>query len=135
MQIREQGKQVQLIRSPYDAEKKRCVQKVVGHFPRFMNAAPEATLAVLTEDERQQLATWLDARAKKDNEFKRDVYARSAGDMLDRLADAAQVMTPEQAVQAWEGMQQLAAALRKAGHKRPVKAAKSESTQTPDTAP
>jgi len=72
MQIREQGKQVQLIRSTYNKELKRSEQKVVVHFARSYIYPSSADgilsaeqLAVLSDEERGELSAWLSERAEK----------------------------------------------------------------------
>lgn len=120
MQIREQGKQVQLIRSPYDPEKKRCVQKVIGHFPRYSDEKPSADLLnILTDDERKQLDAWFAARSDKQAAGRRQSAVILASMHLEGIAAAVDLMTPEQAAATWSAIGRLQVALKKAGHKRP----------------
>lgn len=120
MQIREQGKQVQLIRSTYDKDKKRNVAKVVTHFPRYTDENPSADVwGVLTDEEKVQLQEWLDERAAKKAETDKNRSARIAPNIVGGLIPAADLMTPEVAAQVWEQLGKLQKALKKAGHKRP----------------
>jgi len=96
MQIREQGRQVQLIRSPYDSTKKRCVQTVFCHFKRSykylsadMNDYLSAEqIALLSDDEKKQLSDWLKARTDKDLTDDRRLRIRIADKIIDALTDA-----------------------------------------------
>lgn len=135
MQIREQGKKVQLIRSPYDSEKKRCVQKLAHSFPRawiYTSADLDKYLSAeqiddLSDDEKQELTAWLSARTDKDTASKMENAISFAGDRINAAADAilSDVKVEEKlAIHMWEAMDKLSKALKKAGFKKPsVKAA------------
>lgn len=127
MQIREQGKQIQLIRSTYNPEKKRCEAKVIGHLNRWSDEKPsDDLLAILSDEERAELDKFLSDRADEKASANRMLYARVVGSTFSSLCDSVAVMTPEQAAQAYEGMDRLKKALRKAGHKRLVKTGNTE---------
>jgi len=134
MQIREQGRQVQLIRSPYDKEKKRCVQKVVHAFKqqpyysaqdltRYLSAEQ---LADLSDDEKRTLGVWLqnkiDARAAAGRETAVSIVSTYASRAAEAISSGRVPVTTEQAAEMWEAMGQLAKALKKAD--RPRRAAK-----------
>lgn len=132
MQIREQGKQVQLIRSPYDKEKKRCVQKVVHIFPRqYVYSSDDLTkylsaeqLADLSDDEKKTLSDWLKARADKSLSDGRRYRIMMADKELSSLADGilSEGINDDVAAVIFEGLAKVAKALRKAGYKAPKKA-------------
>jgi hypothetical protein len=123
MQIREQGQQVQLIRSPYDKTKKRCVQKVVHHFPRqysYLSAdvnqyLSAEQLADLSDDEKEYLSDWLKARADKALADGRRYKISGADKNLSDLADAilSDGVTPEQSAKIAEALAKVSKALKK----------------------
>ncbi len=130
MQIREQGKQVQLIRSPYDPARKRCVQRVAHKFERrimYLSANPAdylsaEQLADLSDDEQQTLAAWLNAKSDKQAADDRSYAIRFADSNIIRLADAILsdgLPDSQHADRIWKAMSQLEKALKKSGHPRP----------------
>lgn len=123
MQIREQGKQVQLLRNPYDKDAKRSVQKVVGHFDRYDATQPTTEQVEsfnLTDAEKAQLEAWLEKRRLEKEATLINVTARYAAQNIDRVTAAVDLIQPDQALLVWEAMDRLRKALRKAGHKRPT---------------
>lgn len=123
MQFREQGKKIQCIRSTYDPATKRSHQKVVGAFDRFADKLPSAGLEELTEAERQELASWFDARqsskARQLNQFRVLMAANSLADLGAAIHSAADTLTDDQAAALWRGLADVGKALRKAGHPKP----------------
>lgn len=132
MQIREQGRQVQLIRSPYDKEKKRCVQKVVHTFQQRYSYSPDDLtkhlsadqLADLSDDEKKTLSDWMKAKTDKVLADGRKIKIIYADTELSAMADAilSDGVSDEQAAKIFEGLAKVSKALRKAGHKAPKKA-------------
>lgn len=133
MQIREQGKQVQLIRSPYDKEKKRCVQKVAHTFQQhhvYSSDNINDYLSVeqvndLSDDEKKTLSDWLRAKADKsaaDGRRNKIIYADN---YLTLLADAISTdgINSEKAAKIFEAMAAVTKALKKQGHKAGARAA------------
>lgn len=126
MQIREQGRQVQLIRSPYDATKKRCVQKVVHTFPQsnvgYGSAIDEFLsadqLADLSDDEKKTVSDWLKARADKKAADRRESAISFADGSIGRVADAisSDGVSAEQAARIWAAIDKLSKALKKASY-------------------
>lgn len=100
MQVRKQGRKVVLIRSRYNAERKRCVPLQIGAFPRSalssgMDLAddgrgllPAEQWATLTAEERSQLLAWLTAARERLIVDERKQVVRTAATFLQRLADA-----------------------------------------------
>ncbi|ABM40256.1 hypothetical protein [Polaromonas naphthalenivorans] len=136
MYIREQGKKVQLLRSPYDPEKKRCVQKLAHSFPRsYSYSSTELDtylsaeqIADLSDDEKKELTEWLTVRSDKNLAESRKSSITMTPYYADQLADniSSDVvdLSEKQADKIWDAMDKLAKAMRKAGYKKPaVKAA------------
>lgn len=122
MQFREQGKKIQCIRSAYDPASKRSHQKVVGAFDRWADKLPSAGLEDLTDAERQELAGWFDAkqakRAASRQQWKLGDGPQSLADLADSIRSA-ESLTDAQAAAMWQGLADVAKALRKAGHPKP----------------
>lgn len=139
MQIREQGKQVQLIRSPYSQEKKRCVQKVVHTFERRYHYSSDDVneylsveqVSDLSDDEKKTLSDWLRAKADKNASDDRKHKISYADKFLSLTADAilSDGVSQEQAAQIWFGIEKLSKALKKSGH--PKSALKSPPAPAP----
>lgn len=128
MQIREQGRKVQCIRSEYDAVIGRSRQKVVATFPRYTQTMPATGLDELTDKERQTLEDWLAEKREQSQAANRGYVARSAatwlGDLSAAITAGDAAMTPERAVAIWKGLADVAKALRKAGNPKPKAAPK-----------
>jgi hypothetical protein len=130
MQIREQGQQVQLIRSPYDKDKKRCVQKVFMKFERSHSYDANVNkylsdnqIKELSADEIKTLSDWLTAKADKLAADVRKSSIFSAEYSISRLADAilSDNVDAAKASEIYAAMDVLAKALKKMGHERPKK--------------
>lgn len=132
MQIRIQGKQVQLIRNPYNKEKKRCVQKVIATFDKYadMNRSDggEGLLSAeqwtdLSDDEKVTLSDWLTAQAQSRSDSSLRFAVSEAARTLDKVRQGIEKFdtTQEQANAIWEGLAALQKALKKRGHPRPRK--------------
>lgn len=122
MQIREQGRLIQCIRSTYDKDKGRSFQKVVATLKRWQSEVPTEGMDGLTNEEKQELAAWLAERQEKSQASDRTYAVTGASASLDRIvkAFAAGVEpTPVQAAAIWKGLGELAKALRKAGQPKP----------------
>lgn len=122
MQIREQGRQIQCIRSTYEKEKGRSRQRVVATLKRWETALPAEGIGELTEAERQELAAWLAERQEKSQADSRGYAVVTAAGSINRIAAAISAgveATPEQAAATWKALAELAKALRKAGHPKP----------------
>ncbi len=130
MQIREQGRQVQLIRSPYDSTKKRCVQKVFMTFERSYFYAADVNkhlsadeVKELSADEIKTLSDWLTVKADK---RAADTRSHSISLADKRIADAADAILSDNvdadvAAKIYAAMDVLAKAMKKMGHERPKK--------------
>ena len=126
MQIREQGRQVQLIRSPYDPVKKRCVQKVVHTFKQqYSYSSDDITeyLSVqqvedLSDDEKKTLSVWLATKADKMSADVRRNRIILADTTIEGLADAisSDGVSADQAFKIWESIDKLSKVLKKTGY-------------------
>lgn len=145
MYIREQGKKVQLLRSPYDPVKKRCVQKLAHSFPRsyyYSSAELDKYLSAeqiadLSDDEKKELTAWLSERSDKNLADTRKQSIDSAPYYTNQLADniSSDVveLSEKQAARIWDAMDKLAKAMKKAGYKKPaVKAAPAAQASSAD---
>jgi hypothetical protein len=130
MQIREQGNQVQLIRSPYDKDKKRCVAHVAHTFkiPSDYSMTPDKYLSAeqiadLSVEELAHFDAWLRAKAAKKSAesraFRISYADRWIGEAVSAIA--ADGVSSEQAVKIWAAMDAMAKTLKKAGHPKPAK--------------
>jgi hypothetical protein len=127
MQIREQGRLIQCIRSTYDKDKGRSFQKVVATLKRWHSEVPTEGMDGLTDEEKQELAAWLAERQVKSQATDRAYAVSGASGSLDRIVQAlAAGVEPSsaQAVAIWKGLTDLGKALRKAGHPKPKPAPK-----------
>lgn len=127
MQIREQGRLIQCIRSTYDKDKGRSFQKVVATLKRWHSEVPTEGMDGLTDEEKQELAAWLAERQAKSQATDRAYAVSGASGSLDRIVQAlAAGVEPSsaQAVAIWKGLTDLGKALRKAGHPKPKPAPK-----------
>lgn len=135
MQIREQGRLIQCIRSTYDKDKGRSFQKVVATLKRWHSEVPTEGMDELTDAEKQELAAWLAERQEKSQASDRAYAVTGASGSLDRIVKALAAgvePSPAQAVAIWKGLTDLGKALRKAGHPKPKPAPKPKAA-APDT--
>lgn len=123
MQFREQGKKIQCIRSFYDPVSKRSRQKLVAAFDRYSDKFPSVEIAELTEAERQELATWFEARQAVKAERLNQYHVMSATATLVELAQSIRAtgaaMTDSEAAATWSALSGVAKSLRKVGHPKP----------------
>lgn len=128
MQIREQGQQVQLIRSPYDSTKKRCVQKVIYTFEKQHSYSPASIgeylsaeqISNLSDGEKKTLSDWLTAKADKKLADDRSISIITAEVNISRLADAilSDKISVKKAMEIWEAIDKLSKALKKSGYSK-----------------
>ncbi|ELO8195547.1 hypothetical protein R0U17_004421 [Salmonella enterica] len=139
MQIREQGRKYQCIRTVYDKALGRGRQVVVASIPRWSTSLmpSEDGLAQLTEAEREQLEAFLAQRRTDAEESNRRFTAMSADSWLTTLAKSikdGQQLRPEQAHAIWQGMAEVAKSLRKAGYEKPKATRKTKAKVQPEAA-
>ncbi|CAI3810733.1 hypothetical protein GLGCALEP_06368 [Pseudomonas sp. MM221] len=132
MQIRKLKTSYQLIRTTYDQQKKRGVEKMVCSFPLKDLALPDAAEKILTESELKQLVDWLAARKREHEdeqgarELSHKIYRmRSTALALSGFREVfgeqevAKEFTAEHANELWAELDATRRALRKAGYARP----------------
>ncbi len=131
MQFRIQGQRVQCIRSIYDADIKRCKQKLIASFPKWSAKIPSDELEGLTDEEHQELSVWWASRKDSQASDMRASTVRYASSQLANLSaaissdEAAGIMTEELAAKIWVEIGSLGKALRNSGYPRkPKKVAK-----------
>ncbi|EEN1859683.1 hypothetical protein ACM76A_30105 [Pseudomonas aeruginosa] len=139
MQIREQGRKIQCIRTVYDKAIGRGRQVVVATLPRWSTSLmpSEDGLAKLTEAEREQLEAFLAQRRADAEESNSRYTAMSASSWLATLAKSikeGQQLRPEQAEAIWQGMGEVAKSLRKAGYAKPKATRKVKPAPAPQEA-
>jgi len=128
MQFRIQGKRVQCIRATYDPTIKRARQVVVAGFSRWSDEIPADEVAVLTDAERLELATWWAEQKADQDAILRRVVLRDLGSRIGTLVDEVEQaadgeLSADQAAAAWAQVARLQKALKRAGHPRPKKPA------------
>lgn len=119
MQFREAGKVIQIIKAPYDKERKRCVQRLVGSFRISDETLSDELISKLSADELREVE---DYRAAKKADIEAAARLSSAKNMADDIRSKCQVVSlldAAEAVRVWESIAALKDALRRAGHKRP----------------
>jgi hypothetical protein len=128
MQIREQGRQVQLIRSPYDPEKKRCIQKVAHTFKQqyqYLSAdlkeyLSDEQIADLSDNEKAKLSDWLKTKADRISADDRKSKISYSDRYISLVADAisSDGLDSAQALKIWLSIEKLSKVLKKSGHPR-----------------
>jgi hypothetical protein len=86
MHFRERGQSVQVIRTVYDADKKKGKNEIVGRLP-LVNPEINAELeAVLSAEERKEVTAWIEGHATV-GRLKRELAVRTLPEQL-ALAEA-----------------------------------------------
>lgn len=121
MHFREQGRVLQLIRTTYDPAKRRGVQSVVGNMPQYSYVIPSTLDALLTLEERSQLADYLNALKTGREDQSHIFHLRDASTRLNAVTAALQAgVKTDQAAVIWTAIADLSKALKKAGYPKPV---------------
>lgn len=124
MQIREQGRKIQLIRTYYISEKKRTQGKVFGSFDRKLSEIPCDIYEKLTSEEVEQLEYYLSERERRqDIESLKDCLLHADENIglaakalsVDELAAS---LTLEKAESIFSAIDELKKELKRAGYKR-----------------
>jgi hypothetical protein len=76
MHFRERGHVVQIIRTVYDSESKKGKNEIVGRLVKADPKISDEIQAVLTADERKEVASWIEGHATVER-LKRELAARS----------------------------------------------------------
>ena len=93
MHFRSQGSAVQLVRSVYDAEKKRAKYQIVGKLSKRTLAAPDEVLAQLTPEEKTELDTFVE-NYRNSTALQAKVYAFQLSDIVQQVLGAVDALTP-----------------------------------------
>lgn len=123
MLIREQGRDVKLLRLEPMPGTRRTRQVVIGVFPADADVPPQL-LAALARDERRTLSQWLDAhRESRARERARPVLAGAQLQLealVTALDVAADTLSPADADGLWAQLRAIAQSLRRGGHPKPT---------------
>lgn len=131
MQVREQGKKIQLIRTHYIKGKKRTEGKVFASFERHVDDVSnvdDSIIKQLEKEEVDKLKNWLSERKEKEVVDRAKMYLSNVSYSISQAINSLSVeeakdnLSNEDADKIYEEMALLAKALRKAGFKKPVKA-------------
>lgn len=88
MQIRERGGKVELLRSVYSKEDKRCTMKLIGSADKYSRTFPAELLEKLNDEERAEATTWLQTRIETETVANQKHAVRYAAGRLKDLAAA-----------------------------------------------
>lgn len=126
MHVRQQGSVLVLIRTTYDAVRKRGVQTTVARIPAHTHPddVPAEVLSQLTPEESAQLRDYLAARADGERQEQLKTNLRAVQLVMRTAVEALEAgLQPKDAGEVWEAMTALQKALKKAGHPKPTRAA------------
>lgn len=137
MQIREQGRQLQCIRTEYIPEKKRTVGRVVAKQERYLSTITDEVRQQLTSEEVDELESYLSKRQEKQSVDNLKSSLSHVEYSIRRATEALSVdvvaegLSDDGAAKIYAAVDGLVKALRKRGHTRPTRAkAKPADTQT-----
>lgn len=124
MHIRQQGSNLALIRTTYDAERRRGVQTTVGRIPA--NTRPDGVsaevLSQLTPDEVGQLRDYLTARAEGERQERQKTFLNTLSFSIREAVKALDAgLQPKDPAAVWESISTLQKALKKSGHPKPTR--------------
>jgi len=129
MQIREQGKKIQLIRTHYLPEKKRTVGRVFATFDKSLDLIPGTIRPKITQEETDKLEKYLFDRKEKEilEDLKFNLlnisYAMSKAKKALSKKNILSALTLDGANLIYNEMTALTKALRQAGFKKPAQKA------------
>lgn len=124
MHVRQQGSVLVLIRTTYDAERKRGVQSTLGRIPAYTHPdnVPEEVLSQLNAEEKLQLRDYLVARADGELKERQKTSLRSVGFWIREAVTALEAgLQPTDPAAVWEAIGELQKALKKSGHPKPTR--------------
>ena len=81
MHFRERDQVVQIIRTKYDASKKKGKNEIVGRMAKANPKITDELAAVLTEEERKDVAAWIASHAHVGN-LKRELAVRTLQEQI-----------------------------------------------------
>lgn len=123
MQFREKGSKVEvLLYSGYDEVKQVSRIKVVGSFDKYTYKPSPGLMDKLNVQQRDELSAEWERRRALALGLNRQHYINSLVPTLRGASDSLRnqiAVSPEQASQIWEALDELGKALRQAGHPKP----------------
>ena len=81
MHFRERDQVVQIIRTKYDATKKKGMNEIVGRMTRANPKISDELAAALTEEERKDVAAWIESHAHVGT-LKRELAVRTLQEQM-----------------------------------------------------
>ncbi len=125
MQFKDQGGKVQvLLYSGFDEAKQSPLVRIVGSFDKYTYKPSAGLLDKLTLEQGEELQAEWRRRRQAAVSLNRQHYInalvlniRGACDSLEHAA----ALSPQQSVEIWNAMHELASAMREAGYPRPTK--------------
>jgi hypothetical protein len=137
MQFREQANKIQVLAyRGYDKNKRRSIIKMLGSFDRYSFKLSDGLLDNLTDEEKKELAAYID-KMRQTNEERSKQYLMSS--VIDALvkADALLIagmafditrLDADRANSVWRSIKALESMLETAGYPRPKRAYRKKST-------
>lgn len=133
MQIREQGRKIQFIRSEYQSDLKRSTSKVVASCSRYATSLMPEEAEHLTPAEQEQVAAYFDKKRQDNADWRRNYSVQSLHEAMQQTIahlQAGQPLEPAYANQLWQSMALLQKTLKKTGYAKPGK--EMASPETPE---
>ena len=124
MQIREHGKQLLMIRTAYNKEKKRTEPVTVAKQERYMSTVSDNVRQQLTNDEVEHLEKWLSQRTEKSSVSMLNYHLSTIDSTVRQATEAMSVpelaikMNSERATELYLLIGSFEKALKKAGYKK-----------------
>lgn len=125
MRFKESKKIIMCIRTTYDIDKKRGVDKTIVSIDKYLTKVPDEAIAELETEEVEQLQALLDARKKSHETLSASLSIRflptHLNEAIKALGDEAQraQVTAETAEKIWAALDDMRRAMRKAGFAKP----------------
>ena len=125
MRIKEKGQRLQLLRTEYVPELKRGRDVMIGSLSKYDASVPEDVKSLLDAGELQKLEAYLTERREASTVmmqgFALDTLPSKLRDAMEGLksVDKVAAMKPERIAEIWAALDDMRAALRKAGLPRP----------------
>lgn len=124
MQIREQGRKIQFIRSEYQPELKRSSSKVVLTCSRYANALLAEEMQKLTVQEQEQVAAYFEKKRQDSANWRRNYSVQFLQEAIEQTVahlQSGQSIEIAYADALWLSMATLEKALKKSGYAKPSK--------------
>lgn len=129
MHVRQQGSNLVLIRTTYDAERKRGVQSTIARIPAHTrpDGVPSEVRSQLTVEESCQLDDYLNARATGERLESQKMSLTTVATFMSQATEAlAAGVMPKNPDAVWQAMAALQKALKRAGYPKPTRAAEAK---------